>query len=464
MATQKLTDKSVSAARAGKGERLELWDEKTPGLCLRVSPTSKTWVYRYRTLDGRQPRLTLGTYSSKHGLAWARDEVEDLRPIIRKGGDPASARRRAKAEAKAQPLKTFDDLADAYMKACETGEWKPRNKRKRQRTLDDEHGILKRHVRPALGALRLEDITRADVRRFLRSMTAAGIGAQTNRTHALIRQCFAYAISEERLPHNPATGFAPLAVQTARVRVLSDAELKALWAALADPSELRLPPKPGEADDGERVSVGRPVRIILQLATLLLQRRGEVAGMRLDELDLERGLWLIPAERMKGGVAHMVPLPPRAVELIKEALKIADSAAEHRAAKGDKAANLPNSRPVFPSPRDPAKAVLANSVTHAMKELTLALGIEGISPHDLRRTGSTALTSERLGVSPFIRSKVLGHRADAGGGAAVSMIHYDANEYLTEKRRALEAWEGLLLQVVGEHVRSSNVRRMGVHQ
>ncbi|RZJ43434.1 MAG: hypothetical protein EON86_05220 [Brevundimonas sp.] len=59
------------------------------------------------------------------------------------------------------------------------------------------------------------------------------------------------------------------------------------------------------------------------------------------------------------------------------------------------------------------------------------------------------MTSERCGVSPFIRSKVLGH-IDSGGGAMVSMIHYDVNDYLAEKRRALEIWARVLLRVVDD--------------
>jgi integrase len=88
-----------------------------------------------------------------------------------------------------------------------------------------------------------------------------------------------------------------------------------------------------------------------------------------------------------------------------------------------------------------------------MAELTAALDIPDATPHDLRRTGSSTLTSERIGASPFIRSKVLGHTSDAGGGSAVSSAHYDVNTYAGEKRRALEAWEALLLEVVGERAR-----------
>lgn len=444
MATAKLTDKSVAAAKAPKGGRLELWDEQTPGLCLRVSDSGKkVWVWRYRTLDGRQPRLTLGDYSTKHGLRWARDEVESLRVEVRRGADPAADRRQAKAAALAQTLNTFNDLADAYLAACESGEWKPKGKKKRARTLTDETGLLKRHIRPAIGALRLEDVTRPVIRKFLRGMVARGINAQTNKAHALIRQCFAYAVGEDRIAANPAVGLPAPAEQKPRARILTDAELKAFWGELVAPAGLTLPAKPGA--EPETVDVTEKVRIVLQLAALLLQRRAEVAGMRVAELDLTNSLWNIPADRMKGGLPHVVPLPPRAVELINRALEIRD----------DKKGPC-----VFPSPRGAIKPILANSVTHDMKEITTALGIAGVSPHDLRRTGSTAMTSERLGVSPFIRSKVLGHRGDTGGGAAVSMIHYDANAYAAEKRRALEAWEGLLLAIVGERALPSNVVKL----
>lgn len=434
MATANLTDKAVISARAEPGSRLELWDVKARGLCLRVSDTKKVWVYRYRTADGRQPRQTLGAYTSLQGLAWARREADKIKVLVAEGKDPAATKKRERATAKAQPIKTFNDLADAYMAACETGEWKPKNKRKRERTLFDERGILRRHIRPALGAANLDSITRADVRRFLRAMVERGIGRQTNLAHAVTRQVFAYAISEERVALNPATGFAPLATETPRVRTLADTELRTFWRTLDDwPNDLRQPVSEGE-EKGLSVTVGRPMRIILQLAILLLQRRSEIAGMALAELDLDRGLWQIPAARMKGGAPHMVPLPPSAVTLIREAQKLA-------------AADGIESPMVFPSPRNPQKAILGNSVTHAMAEIFSALQLAKASPHDLRRTGSTALTSERLSVSPFIRSKVLGHRSDTGGGAAVSMMHYDTNEYLAEKRRALEGWELLVLNI-----------------
>jgi len=170
MATQKLTDKAILAAKAAPSTRIELWDEMTPGLCLRISAAGdkqkKVWVWRYRALDGRQPRMTLAAYSERRGLKWARAEVEDLRVQVRKGKDPAGDTLKLKAAAKAQPLKTFNDLADAFISASEKGHWKPRRKQKRPTTIATEIAVLRRNVRPIIGKLRLEQIERSTISRF----------------------------------------------------------------------------------------------------------------------------------------------------------------------------------------------------------------------------------------------------------------------------------------------------------
>lgn len=439
MARVNLTDRAVQAAKANPGERLELHDALTPGLTLRVTDKgAKSWVLRYRAPDGRSQRHKVGD-AARMSLKAARLAAGRLKDEIDKGVDPLAERRKAQAEAKAQTVRTFGDLLDAYWLACEVGDWKPRKKQKRAGTIAYEKGIAARHITPTLGKLPLAEIKRSTVRALLRKMKDAGIGAQTNRTHAVIRQVFNFAIREEHATVNPAMGFESLHDAQPVRRVWSDERLKNLWAALQNRDTLK-------DKDGEAVHLSRPVAIAVQLCALLLQRRIEVAGMAVDELDLDAGTWIIPPERMKGGKPHQVALPPRAVELIREALALA----QRRTNKPLKV--------VFPGARDIEKAVRPDSLTHAMDRVREALGIEGLTIHDLRRTGSTMLTGERLGVSPFIRSKVLGHSTDTGGGAAVSSAHYDLNEYLPDKRRALEAWEGLLLEIVGERVRASNVQ------
>ena len=77
-------------------------------------------------------------------------------------------------------------------------------------------------------------------------------------------------------------------------------------------------------------------------------------------------------------------------------------------------------------------------------------------PHDFRRTGASFLTGERIGIPRFIVSRVLNQAPDTGGAAAVTAV-YDRNEYLSEKRKALDSWAALLAEIVSGKPRAGNV-------
>jgi integrase len=186
--------------------------------------------------------------------------------------------------------------------------------------------------------------------------------------------------------------------------------------------------KPGDDEPTWLRGRNRPasdVCIAIELAMFTLQRRAEVSGMHRSELDLERRTWVIPEDRTKGRAEHLVPLSDQAVVLIKDAL---DLHADRR--KGE-------SQYVFPSPRSNDKPIGPGALSHAMTDVTAALGLDDISLHDLRQTGATGIAA--LGVAPFIVSKVLAHK-DGGGGAAVTARHYNLYAYADEKRDALNRW------------------------
>ncbi len=239
-------------------------------------------------------------------------------------------------------------------------------------------------------------------------MLDRGIRVQTNRTHALIRQVFSYAVSEERVVINPAAGIKPMADERPRDGVLTDAELKALWGALEAPVGLRKPARKG-SDKTVPIYIGRSMAICLQLCAILLQRRVEIAGMMIEELDLDGAVWTIPGERMKGSRTQVVYLPPRSVELIREAIVLA------KERYGDDVVA------VFPGGHDETHGIRPDSITHTMRDVMAALGFKNAAPHDLRRTGATNMVRERLGFPPCIVSKALGHTSDTGGAAAVTL-------------------------------------------
>ncbi len=463
LSAQRLTDAFCRGTKPQAGKSYP--DAVERGLELRVSDAGKkTWTFRYRTLDGTQRRLLLGSYSSDPtggapkgsggagdgpdclDLEAARRATRKARAVVDEGGDPSEVRQLKRQQAKSEPIRTLDDLAQSYFAATARGSYMPRGHKKRASSLNNEKDVYRVHIKPSLGKARLDAVTRPMVRHALEELLDKGITSQANKAQAIIRQMLTYAVNAiGRLPVNPLIGMTRVAPEKPRARVYTDAELRAIWTGLCNPESLSIPAEAAAIRrDGASVQVGASMRILIQLAMLLLQRRNEIAGMCTAELDLIHGVWIIPEERMKTRRPHAVPLPPRAVELIKEALALNEGRARA------------NNALVFQSRLDADKCVNGASVSSALGRVCLALGIKNGTVHDLRRTGSTIMTSERLGVSPFIRSKVLGH-SDDGGGAAVSALHYDANSYIAEKRRALEVWEGLLLEIVGERERASNV-------
>lgn len=430
MPATKLTAAFCASVKPVARRQVAYPDADVRGLELRVSGEGrKSWTFRYRTKDGRQSRVTLGLYSVEFDLAKARAEARKARVLVDDGGDPAGAQRAAKQSARSEPIQSFEDLANAYFAATEKGRYRP----KRASSLRNEHAVYRVHIAPALARLRLDTVTRRVVKTMLDGMLDKGVTSQAVRAQAVIRQMFTYAVYEERLTANPIRDLPPVAPSNPRSRIYSDDELRAIWRGLDAPERLTMPePWATRWRTQGKVPIGPAMRIAIRLAMLLLQRRGEILGMAEPELDLEQGVWLIPASRMKTKRPHAIPLSPAVIGLVRQAISLKQGL---------------KTPLVFPGRADPVRPIAGPSMNHALSCLTLALGIKDATVHDFRRTGSTVMTSERLAISPFIRSKVLGH-LDTGGGAAVSTIHYDANSYMSEKRRALEAWEGLMMQIV----------------
>lgn len=436
MARVRLTDRYVGTISAPQGRRLEIFDQhpQGAGLMLRVADTGrKIWMVRYRTDDGQQRRLNLGYYPDV-GLSEARSRAVAARLEATGGGDPAGARQQRRVEAKAERLKTFNNLADTYFSACEVGEWKPRGKRKRASTLANEKWLWSKHIKPHLGELKLEQVSPAEIKQVLRELVATGRDSTSNKVRAQIRQMFNFAIGDDWIAVNPVDKTAALGDEAPRQRVLSDQEIRVVWSALSSRSGLIRQGR-GEVD-GERVLVGEPVSIALKLLLVTLVRRSEMTGAARRELDLDNGTWLIPGDRTKSGRSHLVPLTTTAIALFRRAIEIADEGRSEA------------SPYVFPSPRDRCKPITPAALTHALRYVREALDLERLTPHDLRRTGATIMASERLEISPFLIGKVLSHSTETGGAANVTLTTYALYDYVKEKRAALLAWEGLLGKIV----------------
>jgi integrase len=431
MPSLKLTAEIVERAKPAPDliELVDL-DARARGLALRITPSGiKSWTLRYRLPTGERKRITLGAYPAM-SLSKARDAVALKLAAVVDGRDPAAEKKAARATAERQRLETLSAIAERYFDAAERGRHRPgKAKPKKPKTLKLERYYWDRFVSPAFGKRAIRSIGRADIQTFVNDHSAPSTGRQIR---VVFQRMFAFARWLELVDADP-SHFVQVDGHQARDRVLADDELRALWTVLRNPDTL----------DQLKVTRGRAIAIALCAVTL--QRRGEVAGIDLSELDLTAKTWTIPANRSKNGRAHIVPLSNEALALIDEAKSI--RVFDRGAALGD---------PLFPTARGAPKAIDAVNLTRAFIEVAKQAGISNARLHDLRRTGATAMTSERIGVQRFIVSRVLNHTSDKGDAAAVTAV-YDRNAYLPEKRRALEAWGALLVEIVEGKPRPANV-------
>lgn len=437
MSKVRLTDRYVASVSPPPGGRIEIFDDNPlgVGLILRVSQTGrKSWVVRYRNEDGEQRRFSLGLYPDV-SLAEARKRCIQARLAASDGVDPAGAKRRRISERRSRVIKTFNDLSLVYFAASECGEWKPRGKRKRPSTISGEKWLWTKHIKPSLGALPLEDVTPLDIKNLLRGLVDKGQDTSANRVRAQIRQMFNYAILEaEVATANPVARVPMMGEETPRDRVLRDEEIRLVWRALGDPGSLTS--AQGARRANQRVYVSRPVALAIKLLLLTLQRRHEVAGMLRTELDLDQAIWAIPGSRTKNGRTTFVPLSPGAVVLIREAIRLADAGHDHPSAF------------VFPARWDRDKALTPASLTRALRDVSKALFLPSLTPHDLRRTAASHMASERLGISPLVIGRILNHTSEKGGAAAVTLSTYALHDFMPEKRSALIRWDKLLSEIV----------------
>jgi integrase len=431
MAAKRFTDKSIAALRA-KAERYEIWEGG--GFGLRVSPHGvKSWIWMYR-FQGVPRRMTLGTYPEMP-LADAHIKLENARKLLANGTDPGMVEvEQHKAERAAE---TVGELIDSYLE-----KWaKPR-----KRSAGEDERILNKDVRPAWGRRKAKDITRRDVIALLDKIAEdRNAPIQANRTLAVARKMFNWAVERDIVPTSPCAVVKAPGKETRRDRVLSADEIKGLWAAL------------GKAD----LRISKLIRLALKLQLATAQRKGEVISSEWNEYDIEGDkVWTIPAAKAKNGMAHRVPLSPLAIELLKEIKAAAPKAPKKRkrAAIGrDEEQRSPEpSCWLFPSPRR-GKPIIGTAVDHAMRCNLDKLGITEATPHDLRRTAASHMTS--IGISRLVVSKLLNHAE-----RDVTSI-YDRHSYDAEKRHALEVWGGRLEEIVaGRPAQPGNVYTLGAQR
>ena len=382
-----LTQLTVDRARA-RGQRFEIPDGPAgvPGFALRVGVTgAKTYVLRYR-FGTRQPRAVIGS-AAVLSLSEARARARKLVDQIKAGLDPAEPG----TGRRVRQRNTVASVVEEYLE---------RHVRRNLKSATWTERLLKGDVVGAWGERPIQSITRADVVRLGDSIADRGAGVMANRTLQLVHRFFAWCVKRSIVEINPAAGVDLPYKERPRDRTLTEAEIKSIWEAFE--------------------VMAWPFGMIGRMLLLTAARRSEVAGMSWSEIDFQKALWVVPAERVKNGVAHTLPLVPEAIAILEACPRIAGS-------------DL-----VFPSSRAGAGAVSAFSGALARAHKLSATS--GWSWHDLRRSVRSEMA--KLGVLPHVGERVLAHVV----GSEVARV-YDVHRYLPEMRRALELWGAELARI-----------------
>jgi integrase len=385
----KLTAKTVAALKLhGKKDVIHFDDQLSGfGYRLRVGAGGKllrSWVVQYRR-GGASRRLLLGS-AEVLPAEQARSMAKKALGLIANGADPQADR----ADRRAKDKFTLGAVIDEYLAV----------KKVRPRTLVEIKRYLTVYCRPLHG-MPVDAVTRKDVATRLVTIGREHGSIAAARARTALSAFFSWAMQMGIAEVNPVIGTMKLPEAPSRDRVLSDAELKAIWKACGD-------------DD-----FGRITKLLITMPC----RRSEIGACGWSWFDdPERPTtFSIPAERSKNGRAHTLPVMPMALDIITGVPKMAtrDFLFGARGSNG------------------------FSRWAEAKTALDARSGVSGWVLHDIRRSVATRLAD--LSVAPHIIEQILNHRSGHKSGVAGI---YNRSSYTNEVRTALATWHDHLRTLI----------------
>lgn len=369
------------------------------GLYAAVSPKGTvTFRLDYR-LNGRRETLTIGRYGPAGiSLAEARAACLQAKADIADGRSPAKVKQREKRSGRA--AKTFGEFAEAWLK--------DQAKELAPTTHASYSFILHRWILPKYQSWLLPEITSEELRLACEAIRDAGAPSAALRARSLVHRIYNYAATRGVEAGDPTSRLkaASIAVMRPRDRVLSPAEVKAFCQGLAA-SEM-----------------GELAKASLELLMLTFVRKGELRKAKRSEVDYENSVWEIPADRMKMRRAHNVYLSTQALAKFRRLGEIS-----------------PHEENLLPGCYGTAEFISEATWNIGIKRILAQMERKGVvlksfSPHDLRRTASTALNE--AGFNPDWIEKCLAH--ERGGVRTV----YNRAQYEGARRHLMQEWANIL--------------------
>ena len=371
------------------------------GMYLLVKASGRYWRMDY-THANKRKTLALGVYPEV-SLAKARKRREEARELLAEGLDPSAAKKAEKLATRVAAANTFEAVAREFH-ATQASGWSPRYAARWIERMEKD-------LFPYIGKLTLPAITAPVLLDALRKVEKRGANETAHTLRQTAGQVFRYGIATGRCERNPAPDLhgALMPVNVKHMAAVLDAEsagklMRSIFDYEGQPS----------------------TRAAMELSALLFQRPGNIRHMEWTEIDLDAGLWTIPADKMKrtiygktNGRPHFVPLAPRAIQVLKELKPLTG-----------------HGRYVFPSLLTGERAMSENTIRTALRRMGYTN--DEMTPHGFRAMARTIMV-ERLNMHPDVIEAQLAHGKSGPLGAA-----YDRAQFMEQRRKMMNEWADYL--------------------
>ena len=365
------------------------------GMYLDVRPNgSKYWRLKYR-VNGKEKLLALGVYPETT-ITKARDKRAEARKLIGEGIDPSQHRKKEKALALESTKNTFEAVARDWYENRKS-RWRPHYAKEIITRLQND-------IFPAIGDFPIKEIEPPLLLQVIRKIENRGAHELAKRQLQKCGEIFRYAIATGNAVRDP----------SADIREALKPVKKGHFAAL-DIKELPDFIKAIEKNDAR---LYQNTRNALKLIMLTFVRTSELINARWDEIEFEAKEWVIPAERMKMGKEHIVPLSNQAIKILEWQKELAG--------------HWPL---VFPSSVKPQKSISNNTILGAIKRL----GYQGrMTGHGFRALAMSAIKQE-LGYRHEVVDRQLAHAPKSKVDQA-----YDRALFLEDRKVMMQDWADYL--------------------
>jgi integrase len=366
------------------------------GLYVEVQPNgSKYWRLKYR-FAGKEKRLAIGVYP-KVTLKSARKSSELAKDYLDQGIDPSQAKKAKKVE-QAQSQGNNVEVISREWHVQQSKKWSDSYAVKVLRSME-------RDLYPYVGTMPIDQISPPQLLAVLRRVEARGAAESAHRLKQTVGQVFRYAV---------ATGRAQRDITPDLKGALATPQ-KQHFPAITEPDEVARLLNMLDGYQGTAT-----VRSALKLAPLVFVRPKELRCSEWSEIDFDKQEWRIPAEKMKMGVDHIVPLSTQALEILAEQKLLTGHWDGY----------------VFPSARSPNRPMSDNAVLSAFRNMGISK--EQMTGHGFRAMARTIL-DEVLHERVELIEHQLAHAVKDSLGRA-----YNRTTHLPQRREMMQRWSDYL--------------------